>query len=275
MLRWNSYESFFSTVPPWFQVLPDIFSGSFKFSEQPAELLLGVAGNVAPATPDVVAGLSSGLKDTNMRITKFGHSCLLVEDNGARILSDPGVFSSGWESLRDLTTVLITHLHPDHLDVDKLPGVLAANPLATVFADPGSVKVLAEHGIGATAVDAGEILNAGNTTVEVFGDTHAVIHSDLPSLENRGYLISGRLYLPGDSLGVPAVPVEILALPASAPWMALKEGIEFMRAVDPTTVIPIHEKTLSATGMVYSLLEKLKPADTQWLNIDDGQPVLL
>ncbi len=210
-----------------------------------------------------------------MRITKFGHSCLLIEESGARILTDPGVFSTGWEGLRDLTTVLITHLHPDHLDIDKLPTVLAANPLATVFADPGSVKVLADHGIGATAVNAGEILNAGNTTVEVFGDTHAVIHADLPSVENRGYLISGRVYIPGDSLSVPAVSIEILALPASAPWMALKEGVEFVRSVDPSVVIPIHEKTLSNTGMVYTMLEKLKPADTQWLNIDDGNAVLL
>ncbi len=210
-----------------------------------------------------------------MRITKFGHCCLLIEDGGARILADPGVFSAGWESLRDLSTVLITHLHPDHLDLDRLPAVLAANPLATVYADPGSVKVLADNGIGATAVNAGDILDAANTTVEVFGDTHAVIHHDLPSLDNRGYLISGRLYLPGDSVSVPAVSVEILGLPVSAPWMALKESVEFVRAVDPTIIIPIHEKVLSNTAMVYSLLEKLKPADTQWCNIDDGKPVLL
>ncbi|MBP9694894.1 MAG: MBL fold metallo-hydrolase [Candidatus Magasanikbacteria bacterium] len=29
-----------------------------------------------------------------MRITKFGHSCLLVEENDVRVLIDPGAFSN-------------------------------------------------------------------------------------------------------------------------------------------------------------------------------------
>ena len=44
-----------------------------------------------------------------MRITHLGHSCLLVETAGQRILIDPGVFSHGFEELTDLSAVLITH----------------------------------------------------------------------------------------------------------------------------------------------------------------------
>ncbi|HEV3505907.1 MAG TPA: MBL fold metallo-hydrolase, partial [Actinomycetes bacterium] len=32
-----------------------------------------------------------------MRLTKLGHSCLLVEEGGARLLLDPGNLSSGFE----------------------------------------------------------------------------------------------------------------------------------------------------------------------------------
>ena len=35
-----------------------------------------------------------------MRLTKFGQSCLLVEEGGARVLLDPGSFSEGFETWR-------------------------------------------------------------------------------------------------------------------------------------------------------------------------------
>ena len=63
-----------------------------------------------------------------MQLTKYGHSCLLVTDGDARVLIDPGVFSTGFEGLRGLTAVLITHQHADHLDIDRLATLLEANP---------------------------------------------------------------------------------------------------------------------------------------------------
>jgi L-ascorbate metabolism protein UlaG (beta-lactamase superfamily) len=207
-----------------------------------------------------------------MKITKYGHSCLLVEEGADRILVDPGVFSPGWESLAGLTAVLVTHQHPDHVDPARLPGLLARNSGVQLFADPGSVGTLAGAGVTATPVEPGDTLDV-STPVQVFGETHAVIHRDLPAIANRGYLIGGRLYLPGDSLQVPAAAVEILALPVAAPWMAVKEAVEFVRAVGPAIAIPIHEKVLAATGTVYGLLQKLKPADTRWLDLDDGRTV--
>lgn len=204
-----------------------------------------------------------------MKLTKYGHSCLLVETATDRILVDPGTFSTGWESLTGLTALLITHQHADHLDLTRLPAMLALNSDVQVFAESTTVAELAGAGINAAAVDAGDTLDL-RTPVEVFGDTHAVIHRDIPTIANRGYLIDGRLYLPGDSLQVPSQAVEILALPVAAPWMALKEAVEFVRAVDPTMVIPIHEKVLATPAMVYGLLQKLKPADCQWLDLDGG-----
>jgi L-ascorbate metabolism protein UlaG (beta-lactamase superfamily) len=63
-----------------------------------------------------------------MRVTKFGHSCLLVEEGGARVLLDPGTFSEGFEGLEDLTAVCLTHQHADHLDAERLRLVLDRNP---------------------------------------------------------------------------------------------------------------------------------------------------
>jgi L-ascorbate metabolism protein UlaG (beta-lactamase superfamily) len=204
-----------------------------------------------------------------MRITKYGHSCLHITEGSASILIDPGVFSQGFETLSGLTAVLVTHQHPDHIDPKRLPLLLRGNPGATLYADAGSVDALADAGITATAVATGDVLEVG-TTVEVFAVNHAVIHRDIPVISNACYLIGGRLLHPGDSLTVLDRSVEILALPTSAPWMAVKEAIDYFRAVDPKVAIPIHEKVMANPAMVYGMLERLGPADTRWVNLDDG-----
>jgi len=204
-----------------------------------------------------------------MKITKYGHSCVRVQDGAADILLDPGTFSAGFEDLTGLTAVLVTHQHPDHLDRDRLPAVLAANPGVSVYADEGTAQQLAESGVDATAVHSGDQLDVG-TPVRVVGRDHAVIHVDIPVIPNVGYLIGGRLLHPGDSLTVPESDVEILAVPASAPWMAVKEAVEFFRAVNPAVAFPIHEKLLVNPAMVYGLLSRLGPPDARWIELDDG-----
>jgi L-ascorbate metabolism protein UlaG (beta-lactamase superfamily) len=204
-----------------------------------------------------------------MRISKYGHSCLHIVEGSASILIDPGTFSQGFETLSGLTAVLVTHQHADHVDPKRLPLLLRGNPDATLYADPGTVELLAKEDIDATAVKDGEKLDVG-IGVEVFAGDHAIIHRDIPVIGNAMYLVGGRLLHPGDSLVEIDRPVEILALPTSAPWMAVKEAVEYFRAVDPKVAIPIHEKLMANPAMVYGLLTRLGPADARWLNLDDG-----
>ena len=63
-----------------------------------------------------------------MRITHLGHACLLVEMADTRLLIDPGTFADDLSDVRDLSAVLVTHQHPDHLDPERLPALVAANP---------------------------------------------------------------------------------------------------------------------------------------------------
>jgi L-ascorbate metabolism protein UlaG (beta-lactamase superfamily) len=206
-----------------------------------------------------------------MRITKYGHSCLHVADDRASILIDPGHFSRPFEQLTGLTAVLVTHQHPDHVAPDRLKAVLAGNPGVPLYADPDTVAVLADQGVEATAVRSGEMLDVG-TTVEPIVVDHAIIYGHLPGITNACYLIAGRLFHPGDSFTVPGRAVDILAVPVAAPWMAVKEAIDFYRAVAPSGAIPIHEKVLANPAMVYGLLGRLGPESSRWLDLDDGQP---
>ena len=205
-----------------------------------------------------------------MRITKYGHSCLHVTDGAASVLLDPGAFSSGFESLTGLTAVLLTHQHADHVDADKLSALLTANPGATVYADAQTADALGGKGITVTTVQAADELQVG-VPVSVYGARHAVIHKDIPVISNVAYLIDGKLLHPGDSFTEIDRPVEVLALPVSAPWMAVKEAVEYVRSVSPAFVIPIHEQVLARPAMVYGMVEPLLPKSTRWVMMDDGQ----
>src|ERR1700760_2954881 len=113
---------------------------------------------------DATAGLS---------LSKFRHSCLLIELGEVRILLDPGGFSSGFESLTELSAVLLTHQHPDHLDDARLAALLESNPGAQVIADSASTAQLAERGVTAQAVSAGDELSVEGVSIAVYGGKQA------------------------------------------------------------------------------------------------------
>lgn len=85
----------------------------------------------------------------------------------------------------------MTHQHPDHLDLDRLPALLAANPAAQLIVDIGSVGPLADTGMAHRVVRPGERLELAGATIDVIGGDHGVIHPDIPVVPNNGYLIDG------------------------------------------------------------------------------------
>jgi L-ascorbate metabolism protein UlaG (beta-lactamase superfamily) len=213
-----------------------------------------------------------------MRLTKLGHSCLLVEEGGARLLLDPGNLSQGFEELEGLTAVLFTHQHADHLDQQRLRGLLDRNPGVRVISDPGSAEPLGQAGVEAEVVADGQELDAGGVGIRVAGRDHAVIHPDIPVVPNVGYLVGGRLFHPGDAFTQPGQPVEVLAVPAGAPWLKLSEPIDYLRAVRPRVAVPVHDQVLSGPGrsIHYRQLEQLGAREgTTLRSLDDGAPVEL
>jgi L-ascorbate metabolism protein UlaG (beta-lactamase superfamily) len=212
-----------------------------------------------------------------MRLTKFGHSCLLVEEGGDRVLLDPGTFSDGFERLEGLTAICVTHQHADHLDTGRVRQVLDRNPGVRVVSDEGGAGALGEAGADVEVVHDGDELTLGRLGLRVAGRDHATIHPDLPVVPNVGYLVGGRLFHPGDSLTEPGEPVEVLAVPAGAPWLLLADAVDYLRRVGPRVAVPVHEKVLSEVGIKshYARLEQLGGEGTSFKVLDDGKPVEL
>jgi L-ascorbate metabolism protein UlaG (beta-lactamase superfamily) len=206
-----------------------------------------------------------------MQVTHFGHSCVLLDTGAARLLIDPGNFSQGFEDVTGLDAVLVTHQHPDHLDPERLPGLLRSNPDARLIVDSGTAELLGdvEHEI----VEPGATLEIGGARVEVLGGQHAVIHPDIPRIVNNGYLIDGTAFHPGDALDtVPTGELHVLFLPTAAPWQKLADAVTYLREVAPRTAVPIHQGILAVPGMYYGHFERLGPEKTTLKVLDAATP---
>lgn len=99
-----------------------------------------------------------------MRITHLGHSCILVEAAGQRILVDPGNLSKSWRGLTDLDAILVTHRHPDHVDPEHIGALVDANSGAVVRAEEGACHEI--PALDADPVAPGDVLQIGEVRIE-------------------------------------------------------------------------------------------------------------
>lgn len=184
-----------------------------------------------------------------MKLTKYAHACVVLEKDGSKIVVDPGAMTpDAAEAVAGAAAVLVTHEHFDHFHEELLATALKEQPELLVFGPAVVLEKLGDQDGRVRKVVAGDSFRAGAFDVAVFGDEHAVIHADIPCVDNVGYLIDGSVYHPGDAYFVPDAEVETLLLPTSGPWAKFGEAADYVRAVRPTRAIQIHELLLSELG---------------------------
>ncbi len=183
-----------------------------------------------------------------MKIKKLGHCCMVIDIGGTRILTDPGApdYSGVTKDEKDISLVLITHEHSDHLHVDSLKKILENNPNATVITNSSVGKILDGENIKYTKVEDGEEYEFNGIQIKGFGELHAKIYEDFGQVQNTGYMIDSMCY-PADSFNIPEKfimsggKVDILALPVAGPWMKISDAIDYAKKLNPRIVIPVHD----------------------------------
>lgn len=214
-----------------------------------------------------------------MRIAHLGHSCLLIDIGGERILIDPGGFSPGIVDVTGISVILVTHQHPDHVDLQRLPAILETNPQARVYAEPQAAAVMEDAGIAAELTVSGSTLTFGGVQVTPVGEQHALINEALPRIGNLGVVLRSEgepsLFHPGDAYDAEPGQVEILALPLNAPWAASRDTVAFVRRISPRVTIPVHDALLSGIGrrLYLSHVESFGPDGIEIRDLSDGVPI--
>lgn len=211
--------------------------------------------------------------DESARITFLGHSTVLVEVGGVRILTDPVLFDR-IGPLRRVTSsldprlhaaidlVLVSHLHLDHFDV---PSLRLLGPDVRMVVPRGAQTLLRRLGFTAVVeVGPGDRIRHG--AVEILA-THAAHGGFRPPLGPRatavGYVIEcagQRTYFAGDTDLFPGMaelgPIDVALIPVWGWGPRLGPGhldprraAEAVGIIKPRIAVPIHWGTFWPFGL--------------------------
>ena len=213
-----------------------------------------------------------------MKISKYIHSCLLVEEGDTKILFDPGTFSfrEGFVSpndFTDLSAICITHRHVDHVDGDALAVIMKNNADVPIYSNRGVAEMLAPEGIEVRVFESGT-KKIGSMTVEALSAEHEPLLTLVP--HNTAYIINNTFLHPGDSLHLSLhdrAGISVLALPVTAPWADKIRIAGFGEAMRPRHIIPIHDgfvKDFFREGLYDEFVDYFKSRGSEFHSL--GEP---
>ena len=218
-----------------------------------------------------------------LSVTWVGHSTVLLEAAGARLLTDP-LLRPRVTHLRRVAppavplggpvdAVLISHIHYDHLDLASLRQV----EVGKFVVPPGAAGLLKRKGLGPVVELAeGEELAVGGLTVRATHAEHPARRRPwTPLVPALGFLISGpaRVYLAGDTdifEGMRSLqPVDLALLPVWG-WgprvgpghLDPRRAAEALRLLEPRVAIPVHWGTYRRVGLGEDEEKLREPAET-------------
>lgn len=203
-----------------------------------------------------------------MKITKYGHACLLLEDQRKIVLIDPGSFSEGVLPIKALTQLdylLITHDHFDHFSMPLVKQLFAKFPQVKIITTHTIKNILAKEKISATT--------EGDDIVRVTPVPHEEIGGTRP--ENIMVTVFGKISHPGDSHTF-TTKAAILSLPIVAPWGTTTRAIQIAEELRPKIVIPIHDAIITENErkQIYAQVsDQLSAKGIDFKKIENGETI--
>lgn len=175
-----------------------------------------------------------------MKITKYEHSCVLIEDanNDTNILVDPGI--QAWQSgkvdltkLPELKYIVVTHLHGDHLAETFVNALVERFPEAQWIAPSDAHALLQGFGVA-------RLTNKSVYNLDVLEVDHAKVVPFGVACKNLRVHYGEQLTIVGDTLDIPESK-PVLLLPVQAPWGTTVNALEVALQLKPKYVLPVHD----------------------------------
>lgn len=189
--------------------------------------------------------------DGELVIRPLEHASLvLVAPGGMVIYVDPVGGAAKYDGLPRPELVLITHEHPDHLDVPTLQAI-AGEPARLLTSASVHAKLPADLQARATAIAPGEATTANGIPIEAipaYNITPDRLQFHPRERGDNGYVLGLgdlRVYVAGDTEDTPEVrglrDIDIAFLPMNLPYtMTVEQAAAAVAAFEPGLVYPYH-----------------------------------
>ena len=190
-----------------------------------------------------------------MKIKKIGHCCLVIEENGKKVMTDPGSWTvEEQKNELNIDIVLITHEHGDHIHIDSFIEIIKNNPNVLIVTNEGVGKLLDGFGIKYEILENKSPKELLGLEFEAHDCKHEEIFQDYGQVFNTAFFVDKILFYPGDSFYNPQKTIEILALPVAGSWNRVKDAIKYALEIKPQKCFPVHDGMLSFFGASHEVL---------------------
>jgi L-ascorbate metabolism protein UlaG (beta-lactamase superfamily) len=213
-----------------------------------------------------------------VKLTKYVHACVLIEDDQHTALFDPGDFTykSGLlniDKIPKLDFVLITHEHFDHFSEPLIQQIIAKFPEVIFYTNQSVAGLLNNLGAKNVKTESDDVVSLKQLEHQSMDPLAPV-----PSCENVEIHYKNFISHPGDSHQLQK-SLPILFVPLAGPWGATIDGVRMADRLKPKVIVPVHDWMWNDEwkGSMYSRIEEyfsalnvrvLKPVDGQTIEID-------
>jgi L-ascorbate metabolism protein UlaG (beta-lactamase superfamily) len=183
----------------------------------------------------------------DLKITFIGHASLIFTFNGKVVHVDPFSLLTDYSKLPKADIILITHEHPDHLDLQAIAMVRTKNTSLIL------TKACTEKVAGGIIMKNGDVQTVQGLKIEVVPaynifhkrDTGEPFHQ---RGVGNGYVLTfgdKRVYVAGDTENIPEMKalqrIDIAFLPMNLPYTMTPEMVaDAAKAFKPKILYPYH-----------------------------------
>lgn len=206
-----------------------------------------------------------------MKITKYPQSCLIIEQQGKRLVIDPGALVSDKYTAQELSPVdaiLITHEHGDHAD-PALIRELAGESGVPVIANQGAKNILGD--LVTQVVSDNDTFEVAGMHIVARELPHCLMVDGSAGPQNTGYVVDDVFFHAGDGINLDNLQVQSAAIPIAGPDISARDVFDFIKQLQCTMVVPIHYDYFLENPELLAKIGRGEVPDVKIVVLDDGQ----